>query len=106
MIQLKKQGKIRSIGVSNFGVSHLKTMIEVYRLPPPSVNQIRLHPFARDLQLLNYCKKYGIIEAYSPLFGGGNKFKFRGLDKEIYAFNHPTLTYIGDKYGKVQHKYY
>ena len=43
LLELKKQGKIRSIGVSNFGVSHLKTMIETYRLPPPSVNQIRLH---------------------------------------------------------------
>ena len=78
----------------------MKTLVEVYKFPPPSVNQLHLHPFARDMELLNYCKKYNIlIEAYSPLFKG-QKFKFRGFEKEISCFDHPVLRYIARKYNK------
>lgn len=43
LIHMQKQGKIRSIGVSNFGVQHLEALKEHGR-PMPTVNQIEMHP--------------------------------------------------------------
>lgn len=72
LLELQKEGKIRSVGVSNFGVDHLKTLIEVHRLQTPSVNQMECNPFVFDPDLVAYCRKYDIkIEAYWPSVSGG-----------------------------------
>merc|ERR1712176_357983 len=95
-----KQGKIKSVGVSNFGVDHLKTLIEVHRLPVPSVNQMECNPFVHDPHLLTFCKRYDIgIEAYAPVFQG-KSYRFKGMDREISCMEHPLLKYIGMKHGK------
>ena len=101
LLELQKQGKIRSVGVSNFGIDHLKTLIETHKLQIPSVNQIECNPFCFDTELLNYCSKYNIkIEAYGAIFTGA-KHKFRGYDDTaISCFDHDILRYIGDKYNK------
>ena len=58
----------RSIGVSNFGVNHLKEM-EKAGLPTPAVNQIELNPYWRLEDIVNYCKEKGIaLMGYSPIF--------------------------------------
>jgi methylglyoxal/glyoxal reductase len=37
-------------------------------LPPPSVNQIELHPFKRNADIVEYCQKEGIaVMGYSPI---------------------------------------
>lgn len=52
LIHMQKQGKIRSIGVSNFGVQHLEALKEHGR-PMPTVNQIEMHPMKyQDLKSL------------------------------------------------------
>jgi len=43
LIHMQKLGKIRSIGVSNFGVQHLEALKKHGR-PMPTVNQIEMHP--------------------------------------------------------------
>lgn len=68
MMKLKEQGLIRSIGVSNFGVNHLKEM-EKAGLPTPAVNQIELNPYWRLEDIVNYCKEKGITPmGYCPIF--------------------------------------
>ncbi|KAG6841591.1 hypothetical protein C0991_009347 [Blastosporella zonata] len=67
--KFKDDGLTKSIGVSNFGVEHLQTIIKIARIKP-AVNQIEFHPYtyARNKPLLAYCAKHGIvIEAYSSL---------------------------------------
>ena len=44
MQELRSTGKARSIGVSNYGVHHLKELLEVFPRAPPAINQIELNP--------------------------------------------------------------
>ncbi|MDR1781429.1 MAG: aldo/keto reductase [Bacilli bacterium] len=70
---LYKKGKIKSIGVSNFNITHLKELERIW-IVKPMVNQIRLCPGDTKDELVNYCKDNDIaIEAYSP-FARGDLF--------------------------------
>lgn len=63
--QLVSEGKVRSIGVSNFLSYHLKTILDICKIKP-CVNQIELHPLFIDKETISFCEKEGIvIEAYS-----------------------------------------
>ncbi|GAB1735479.1 hypothetical protein NU219Hw_g3107t1 [Hortaea werneckii] len=68
MEQLYGEGKLKSIGVSNFGVGHLEDLKSYAKVWPPSVNQLELHPWNQQREVVDYCKKNGIaVEAYCPL---------------------------------------
>ena len=70
MEDLYLSGKLRSIGVSNFKEHHLEEMKDYQRVKP-MINQIELHPEFRQFELVDYCKKEGIlVEAWSPLMRG------------------------------------
>jgi diketogulonate reductase-like aldo/keto reductase len=61
-------GKVRAIGVSNFMVEHLTTLLD--RATVPAVNQIEVHPYfqQKDVQTLN--AERGIVtQAWSPIGG-------------------------------------
>ncbi len=65
--QIKRSGRVRSIGVSNFMVHHLEEIINATGVVP-AVNQIELSPYLYSSDVINFCKKNNIIvEAYSPL---------------------------------------
>ena len=84
---LNRQGKVRSIGVSNFCPRHLDALLETAEIIP-TVDQIRLCPGDLDEETVLYCKTKGILtEAYSPL-GSGK------------AFSSPTLIEMSEKYGR------
>lgn len=69
MTEMKKLGLIRSIGVSNFGVQHLKWLENNGFLPV--VNQIELHPWWQNEPIVEFCREKNIqIMAYSPLAKG------------------------------------
>lgn len=66
---LQGAGLSKSIGVSNFGVEELETLLASAKIKP-AVNQILLHPYVYKKQkpILDFAKKHGIvIEAYSTL---------------------------------------
>jgi len=70
MLELKKQGLVKSVGVSNYGVQHLEGLKAAGR-PAPSVNQIELHPWQRKEDIVKYCRENGIaVMGYSPLTKG------------------------------------
>jgi diketogulonate reductase-like aldo/keto reductase len=70
MGQLVAGGKVKSIGVANFMVSHLEELLESAEIIP-AVNQVEFSPFVFNKELLDYCKKKGIqLQAYSPLTRG------------------------------------
>lgn len=63
-------GKAKSIGVSNYTIKHLEEMKE-YANILPAVNQVELHVFLQQPELLEYCRDNNIVvEAYSPLAHG------------------------------------
>jgi diketogulonate reductase-like aldo/keto reductase len=68
--KLVGEGKVRSIGVSNYTVDHLKELLE-YCTIKPAVNQVELHPKLTQKPLIEYCNANGIVvEAYSSLAKG------------------------------------
>src|SRR5690606_23489193 len=68
------QGKVRSIGVSNFNTQQLERLWAAARIKPV-VNQIESHPYLPMEELKAACDKYGIvITAYSPLGNPGSAF--------------------------------
>ena len=86
MVQLQKQGKIRSVGVSNFGVHHLQWLKQAGFVP--AVNQIELHPWWPNEDIVEYCRANNIaVMGYSPLG------KARFLDD-------PYLLELSRHYGK------
>lgn len=65
LIDIKKSGKIRSVGVSNFDISHLENIKEL--LTHIDINQIEFHPYLNQIDLSQYCLKHKIhIMAYRP----------------------------------------
>ena len=67
---LRRRGQTRSIGVSNFTIRHLIELAARMEIVP-AVNQIEMHPYLYQRELLQYCRKNNIvIEAYSPLTHG------------------------------------
>ncbi|CVL10239.1 related to members of the aldo/keto reductase family [Fusarium proliferatum] len=71
MEMVKNKGRAKSIGVSNFRVRHLEELKEYATEWPPSANQIELHPWCQQRDVVTYCQDNGIvIEAYSPLATG------------------------------------
>ena len=77
MVECQREGKIRSIGVSNFGVQHLEWLRQAGYVP--SVNQIELHPWWPNEEIVAYCRSNAIaLMGYSPL-GKGQFFTDRFL---------------------------
>lgn len=67
LLKLKKDGYVRSVGVSNFLPSHLERLREE-GLEAPTVNQIETHVYLYQEEIISYCKDKGIlIECWSPL---------------------------------------
>jgi diketogulonate reductase-like aldo/keto reductase len=67
MEKLVDAGKVKSIGVSNFNVNRLKELLQYARIKP-AVNQVELHPYLPQQELLDFCTQHGIhLTAYSPL---------------------------------------
>ncbi|WP_019969615.1 aldo/keto reductase [Mycobacterium sp. 141] len=84
---LRDQGRIRSIGVSNFEPEHLKILIDATGIVP-AVNQIELHPLLPQHALREVHAQYGIAtEAWSPLGQGS-------------LLTDPKITGIAAPHGK------
>ncbi|WP_070327782.1 aldo/keto reductase [Exiguobacterium aurantiacum] len=86
--QLYEEGKVRAIGVSNFEIQHLEQIIQSCAIVP-AVNQVEIHPYLSQKELIAYCKRYDIqIQAWSPLMKGRE------------ALEDATIVDIASKYGK------
>ncbi|XP_041794739.1 aldo-keto reductase family 1 member B1 [Chelmon rostratus] len=66
METLQASGKVKSIGVSNFNILQLERLLALCRVPP-AVNQVELHPYLVQTELVEFCKSKNIaLTAYSP----------------------------------------
>jgi 2,5-diketo-D-gluconate reductase A len=67
LVDLREQGLVRSIGVSNFTAEHLDRIIDATGVAP-SVNQIELHPLFPQPEMQRVNEERGVItESWSPL---------------------------------------
>ncbi len=93
--ELQKEGKIRSIGVSNFLPHHLENLLE-HASVVPAVNQLELHPGYMQTVACDYCRNHGIaLEAWSPI--GRGRLKEDVILKELaekYKVSIPHLCLV------------
>lgn len=67
--RLLEDGKVRAIGVSNFMPEHLSRLLDATSVVP-AVNQIEVHPYFRQPELLALNAEHGILsQAWSPIGG-------------------------------------
>lgn len=87
LVEMKKSGKVKSIGVSNFMPEHLERIIGETG-ETPVINQIELHPRFQQKELRAIHEKHGIVtECWSPLGQG-----------QLLA--DPVIAAIAKKHGK------
>ncbi|TFK53945.1 Aldo/keto reductase [Heliocybe sulcata] len=86
LLHCRDQGKIKSVGVSNYGVKHLEEIKKAgYEMPV--VNQIELHPLCQQKDIMSYCRDNSIvIQAYCPMMRG--------------RMNHPVILSVANEYQK------
>jgi diketogulonate reductase-like aldo/keto reductase len=84
-----KDGRVKSIGLSNFESERLEEVLNMAEIPP-SVLQVECHPYYQQNELKKRVEKYGtIIESWYPIGHG---------DKNL--INEPLFTKLGQKYNK------
>ena len=85
--EFHRDGRARSIGVSNFNANHLNRLANECDITP-AINQIEVHPYLTQDELRQFCADKQIaVEAWSPIARG------KVLDD-------PTITAIADGHGK------
>jgi alcohol dehydrogenase (NADP+) len=98
MIEAKKQGLSKHIGVSNFSSKKLEDLIgrteEI-----PEMNQVELHPFLQQNNLLEFCSNHNIkLTAYSPL-GSGDRIDAMKAENEPSLLENKVINKIANKHG-------
>ncbi len=87
MIEARKQGLIRSIGVSNFLPEHLERLKQETGVLP-SMNQIELHPEFIQEEQRAWNKEHGIVtESWSPLGRGSSVLENEKIAQIGKAYN-------------------
>ncbi|QRM29180.1 aldo/keto reductase [Microvirga sp. VF16] len=87
LIKAQKEGRVRSIGVSNFAAEHLDRIIDETGVPPV-LNQIELHPRFQQKRLREVHAKRGVkTQSWSPLGQG-------------QAPSDPVIAHIAEKHGR------
>lgn len=67
MEELVEMGLVRAIGVSNFSLHQISELLQIAKIVP-AVNQVELHPFWRQDELVQFCQENGIhVSAHTPL---------------------------------------
>ncbi|KAK0939644.1 hypothetical protein LTR29_008771 [Friedmanniomyces endolithicus] len=94
LVEAVDEGKVRSIGVSNYGVHHLEELDEWQKKQPKekagvlSVNQVELHPWLARPDIVSWCQEHSVVvEAYSPLV-------------RSTRMEEPVLVSLAKKHGK------
>ena len=93
---LLADGKVRAIGVSNFMVAHLATLLDRATVVP-AVNQIEVHPYFAQREVQDFGAEHGILtQAWSPI--GGITFYRDGSHGS--TLNDPIIGNIAIAHGK------
>jgi 2,5-diketo-D-gluconate reductase A len=95
---LLADGRVRSIGVSNFTPAHLDSLFEATSVIP-AVNQVELHPYFAQPDVQRADAEHGILtQAWSPI--GGITFYPGWGDERRSVMDDPTIASIAEGHGK------
>jgi 2,5-diketo-D-gluconate reductase A len=104
MIEMRNEGLMRSIGVSNFNADHLARLIGETG-ETPVLNQIEINPLLQQPELRAVCNAHKIVaQAWTPL-GNGKSFRGRSDQGRCCAHRqepgagHPALAYAARPRG-------
>lgn len=98
MEEAVKLGLTKHIGVSNFSIKKLSDLLEK-ALIKPEVNQVELHPFLQQDDLLQFAQKnHMILTGYSPL-GSGDRAAGMKKSDEPSLLNNEVITEIAKQKG-------
>lgn len=90
LVEAKKAGKIRSIGISNVTPKIWHKWEDTFKDNVPSVNQVEFNPYFQQKELRKVMAAHHItLEAWAPLGEGNHDL-----------FNEPILKAMAEKYGK------
>lgn len=96
MLEAKKQGLVKHVGVSNFSRQKLESL-KGHVGEMPEMNQVELHPYLPQKELFEYCALHGILlTAYSPLGSGDRSDGMKGED-EPSLFENETIKNIAQE---------
>ena len=97
MLKAKEQGLVKHVGVSNFSEKKLNNLM-AETTDVPEVNQVELHPFLQQPQLLDFCQSNDIrLTAFSPL-GSGDRAQQMKAENEPSLLENETITKIAKKH--------
>jgi diketogulonate reductase-like aldo/keto reductase len=96
MEELVGLGLVKAIGVANFTAPMLVDLL-TYAKIPPAVNQIELHPYLQQQELVDFCAyKKIVVTSYSPL-GSPENYK---VESGPMLLEDPTINAIAKSHGK------
>jgi len=91
MEKIYASGRAKAIGVSNFSVKTLEKLLTTAKVVP-AVNQVEIHPWLVQQDLMDYCNKKGIhVTAYTPT---GRNFEGEPILKELAAKYSVSLVQV------------
>lgn len=95
-----ESGLCKSIGVSNFNVQLLYDLMSYCKIKP-SVNQVELHPYFNQEDLVSFCELYGIkVMAFMPVAKGSSAQRYPGIVKNYDLFTNEHIVNLSKKYNK------
>ncbi|MFV8226870.1 aldo/keto reductase [Christiangramia aquimixticola] len=98
MVKAKEQGLVKHIGVSNFSIPTLESLMKETD-HTPEMNQVELHPYLQQNKLLEFCSRNKInVTAYSPLGSGDRPDAMKAADEPSLLEN-PVIKKIAKKHG-------
>ena len=94
MEALYAEGKAKAIGLSNWTIPGMEQILSFAKVPP-HVNQVEIHPFLPNDEVVQWCFQHNILpEAYSPL---GSQNQVPSTGEKVNT--NPTLNRIAEEGG-------
>ena len=98
MEKLVDEGLLRNIGVSNFNIKKIEDLLKVAKKPIAN-NQIELHPYLQQNEMLAFCQQHNIsLTAYSPLGSSDRPDRLKSPDEPV-VLKDDVIVKIANNHG-------
>jgi len=96
MEDVAEAGLCKHIGVSNFSVKKVGALLDGVRRPP-EVNQVELHPYLQQPDLVGFCRERGVhVTGYSPLGSPDRPDELKASDEPV-LLDDPVIARIAER---------